>query len=75
MKKYYRGMLSVGATTFWEDFHLEWLDGAGRIDEPTPDGFKDIHGDYGDYCYKGFRHSLCHAWSTGILAFMQKNNL
>ena len=21
---------------------------------------KDIHGDYGEFCYKGFRHSLCH---------------
>lgn len=75
MKHYYGGMLSVGATTFWEDFHLEWLEGAGRIDELTPDGIKDIHGDYGDYCYKGYRHSLCHAWSTGILAFMEENGI
>ena len=75
MKKYYGGMLSVGATTFWEDFHLEWLDGAGRIDEIAPEGAKDIHGDFGDYCYKGFRHSLCHAWSTGILAFMEENGI
>ena len=28
-------------------------------------GKKDIHGDYGDYCYKGFRHSLCHGWASG----------
>lgn len=75
MKKYYGGMLSVGATTFWEDFHLEWLEGSGRIDKLTPDGTKDIHGDFGDYCYKGFRHSLCHAWSTGILAFMKENRI
>ena len=75
MKRYYGGMLSVGATTFWEDFHLEWLEGAGRIDRPTPESKKDIHGDYGDYCYKGYRHSLCHAWSTGILAFMEKNGI
>ncbi len=75
MKKYYSGMLSVGSTTFWEDFHTDWLEGAGRIDEFTPFGKKDIHGDYGDYCYKGYRHSLCHAWSTGILAFMEENNL
>lgn len=72
MKKYYSGMLSVGATTFWEDFHLDWLEGSGRIDELTPDELKDIHADYGDFCYKGFRHSLCHAWSTGILAFMKE---
>ncbi len=28
-------------------------------------GKKDIHGDYGEFCYKGFRHSLCHGWSAG----------
>lgn len=75
MKRYYGGMLSVGATTFWEDFHLEWLEGSGRIDEITAEGVKDIHGDFGDYCYKGFRHSLCHAWSTGILAFMEESGI
>lgn len=75
MKEYYGGMLSVGATSFWEDFRLEWLEGAGRIDEFTPDGLKDIHGDNGAFCYVGFRHSLCHAWSSGIIAFMQENGL
>lgn len=75
MKEYYGGMLSVGATTFWEDFHLEWLENSGRIDEPTPEGKLDIHGDFGDYCYKGYRHSLCHGWSAGILAFMKENGI
>jgi len=75
MKEYYGGMLSVGATSFWEDFRLEWLEGAGRIDEFTPDGLKDIHGDNGAFCYVGFRHSLCHAWSAGIIAFMQESGL
>ena len=28
-------------------------------------GKKDIHGDYGEFCYPGFRHSLCHGWSCG----------
>ncbi len=70
MKEYYGGMLSRGATTFWEDFHLSWLDGAGRIDALPQPGERDLHGDYGDYCYIGYRHSLCHAWSTGVLAFM-----
>ena len=36
-------MLDVGATTFWEDFNMEWLPDAGRIDELVPAGKKDIH--------------------------------
>lgn len=73
MKEYYGGMLSRGATTFWEDFDVEWLEGSGRIDEITPDGLKDLHGDYGKYCYKGFRHSLCHGWSSGPVSFLYEN--
>ena len=70
MKEYYGGMLSRGATTFWEDFNLEWLEGSGRIDELPKPGEKDLHGDFGDYCYKGFRHSLCHGWSSGPISFL-----
>ena len=70
LKSYYGAMLDRGATTFWEDFNIKWLEGSGRIDEmPTEDQY-DIHGDYGRYCYKKFRHSLCHGWSAGILAFI-----
>lgn len=75
MKKYYTGMLSRGATTFWEDFHLSWLEGSGRIDELPKQGERDLHGDYGDFCYVGLRHSLCHAWSTGILRYMMETGL
>ncbi len=72
MKEYYGGMLSVGATTFWEDFDLSWLENSGRIDElPTPDK-KDIHGDYGAFCYKGYRHSFCHGWSAGVVAYLME---
>ncbi len=70
IREYFGGMLSRGATTFWEDFDLKWLEGSGRIDEFVPEGQKDIHGDYGDFCYRGFRHSLCHGWSSGVLAFL-----
>ena len=70
IKQYFGGMLSRGATTFWEDFDIHWLEGSGRIDEfPTPEE-KDIHGDFGAFCYEGFRHSLCHGWSSGVLAFI-----
>ncbi len=66
-KEYYGGMLDRGATTFWEDFDIDWLEGSGRIDEETPSGKKDLHADYGKFCYKGLRHSLCHGWSSGIV--------
>ncbi|WP_158799191.1 alpha-L-rhamnosidase [Pedobacter sp. L105] len=65
IKNYWGPMLSLGATTFWEDFNIDWLPDASRIDELVPEGKKDIHGDYGAFCYKGFRHSLCHGWSSG----------
>ncbi len=68
-KEYYGGMLSRGATTFWEDFDVEWLNGSGRIDEEPKAGEKDLHGDYGKFCYKGLRHSFCHGWASGIVAF------
>lgn len=70
IKEYFGAMLSRGATTFWEDFHMDWLQGSSRIDELPKEGEKDIHGDYGAFCYKGFRHSLCHGWASGVLAFI-----
>ena len=72
MKDYYGAMLDRGATTFWEDFHLEWLDGTGRIDELDATK-KDIHGDCGAHCYVGFRHSLCHGWSAGVVKFIKEH--
>jgi len=70
IKKYWGGMLDMGATTFWEDFNLDWLGNASRIDELTPAGKKDIHGDFGAYCYPGYRHSLCHGWASGPAAWL-----
>lgn len=70
MKEYYGGMLSVGATSFWEDFNLDWLENCSRIDEMPQEGKKDIHGDYGAYCYVGFRHSFCHGWSAGVIPYL-----
>ncbi|MBD1394363.1 alpha-L-rhamnosidase-related protein [Mucilaginibacter glaciei] len=65
IRNYWGPMLSLGATTFWEDFNIDWLSNASRIDELVPAGKKDIHGDYGAFCYKGFRHSLSHGWASG----------
>ena len=72
MKEYYGAMLDRGATSFWEDFNMDWLEGSGRIDEIDPSK-KDLHGDYGAYCYVGLRHSLCHGWSAGVAKFIKEN--
>ena len=72
MKDYWGGMLDLGATTFWEDFDVDWLKNAARIDELTPAGKIDVHRTYGDYCYKGYRHSLAHGWASGPTAFLSE---
>ena len=70
VRDYWGAMLDVGATSFWEDFNLAWTNNCFRIDELPVPGKKDIHGDYGEFCYKGFRHSLCHGWSAGPAAWL-----
>ncbi len=75
MKEYYGAMLEKGATTFWEDFDVSWCEDSGRIDCFPAKGQKDIHGDFGAYCYSGFRHSLCHGWSSGVIKFILENEL
>lgn len=72
---YWGGMLDLGATTFWEDFDLEWLENAGRIDEMPLPGKTDVHAAYGDYCYVGLRHSLCHGWASGPTAWLSQHVL
>ena len=70
IKDFYGGMLSLGATTFWEDFDVEWLtDKPQGLDEMPDENRKNIHRDYGKFCYKGLRHSLCHGWASGVYAF------
>jgi hypothetical protein len=75
ISKYWGAMLDLGATTFWEDFDLDWTNNAARIDELVPAGKKDVHGGYGAYCYIGFRHSLCHGWASGPTAWLSENVL
>lgn len=72
MEEYFGGMLALGATTFFEDFDLDWAQGASPIDRLPRTGESDFHADNGAYCYKGFRHSLCHGWSAGVIEFMYK---
>ncbi len=75
LRTYYGAMLDLGATTFWEDFSLDWTENAAGIDAPVPEGKKDIHGDFGAYCYLGLRHSLCHGWSSGPVPFLARRVL
>jgi len=75
LKEYYGAMLAAGATTFWEDFDLEWAKEGARIDELPNVGEYDIHGDNGKFCYQGMRHSLCHGWSAGPAAFLAERVL
>ena len=75
IRRYWGGMLDCGATSFWEDFDLDWTVDAGRIDELPVPGKKDIHADFGAYCYKGLRHSLSHGWSCGPAPFLSERVL
>jgi hypothetical protein len=75
IRSYWGAMLDHGATTFWESFDLEWVKNAGRIDELTPEGKDDLHGDSGEHCYVGYRHSLCHGWSSGPTAWLSSTVL
>lgn len=75
ISQYWGGMLDLGATTFWEDFDLDWAKNSSRLDELTPEGKTDIHGDFGAYCYPGYRHSFCHGWAAGPTAWMSRHIL
>lgn len=72
IENYWGRMFDFGATTFWEDFDVEWTKNAYGIDELPQKGKSDIHGDNGKFCYTGFRHSLCHGWSGGPTAFLSR---
>ena len=75
IRRYWGGMLELGASSFWEDFDLAWMENAGRIDEIPVSGKRDIHLECGAYCYKGLRHSLSHGWSCGPAPFLSERCL
>ena len=70
LKEYFGYMLDLGATTFWEEFKTEWAEHACAIDVISKEGEQDIHGDFGENCYKGYRRSLCHGWSAGAVPLL-----
>jgi hypothetical protein len=76
ISEFWGAMIDLGATTFWEDFHTDWLkEDVAPITDLVPAGKKDIHGDFGAYCYKGLRHSLCHGWASGPTAWLSEHIL
>ena len=76
IRSYWYKMLELGATTFWEDFNLDWTQGeVVGIDQLVPEGATSIHRDFGNFCYKGLRHSLCHGWAGGPTAWMSEHIL
>ena len=72
IREYWGGMLKLGATTFWEDFDIRWLEHAAPIDRLPKEYEVDVHGTYGRHCYQGFRHSLCHGWASGPTSWMTR---
>lgn len=72
IREYWGAMLDLGATTFWEDFDINWMKNAARIDEVVPEGKVDVHASYGGYCYKGYRHSFCHGWASGPTTWLSR---
>ncbi|NDV93974.1 alpha-L-rhamnosidase [Dysgonomonas sp. 521] len=72
IREYWGAMLDLGATTFWEDFDIKWMENAARIDEVVPAGKTDVHASYGGYCYSGYRHSFCHGWASGPTAWLSQ---
>ncbi len=75
IREYWGAMVKLGATTFWEDFDIDWTSNCTRIDEFPTDTKNDIHGDFGKYCYIGLRHSLCHGWASGPCPWLTQNVL
>ncbi len=75
IRQFWGGMLSLGATTFWEHFDMCWLDNAIPIDVIPKEEKADVHASCGDFCYKGYRKSLCHAWSSGPTSWLSKHVL
>jgi len=72
IREYWGKMLEFGATTFWEEFDINWTKNAVPIDEIVPEGKDDLHGDFGSFCFKGYRRSLCHGWASGPAPFLSQ---
>lgn len=72
MKEYYGEMLKKGATTFFEDYNPEWSQNSSSVDTVPTNGERDIHADFGAFCYKGLRHSFCYGWAAGPVPYLME---
>ncbi|MDD6734718.1 MAG: family 78 glycoside hydrolase catalytic domain [Clostridiales bacterium] len=75
IKQFWGGMIKMGATAFWEEFDISDMENSFGIDELPEPGKRDVHGDFGEFCYKGLRKSLCHGWASGPTAFLSRKVL
>lgn len=73
LKDYYGKMVDLGATTFFEDFDVDWANNAARIDEFPKENQIDFHATYGRFCYTKYRHSLAHGWAVGVIPYVVEN--
>ena len=70
--RYWGGMPDYGATTFWEDFDLDCLKNTSPISGLPNHGRNDLHADFGTYCYKGLRYSLCLGGASAPTSFLSR---
>jgi alpha-L-rhamnosidase len=75
IRTYWGAMINLGATTFWEDFDLDWGPQPAGIDEIVPEDRRDIHADFGRCSFSGLSQSLCHGWSAGPTAWLSRHVL
>ena len=65
----------ITSSGFYEFTELDPLGRCGvawgsiGLDTMPTDGQRDIHADFGAYCYKGLRHSFCHGWAAGPVPY------
>ena len=75
VRNYWGGMIRLGATTFWEDFDIEWMNDSVGITQFPQEVLGDIHADHGRGSAAGLSNSLCHGWSAGPTAWLSRHVL
>ena len=75
IRTYWGAMIHLGATTFWEDFDLDWVANSAPIDALVAEGRRDVHAGLGRNTERGMGLSLCHAWSSGPTAWLTRHVL
>jgi alpha-L-rhamnosidase len=63
IRKYWGGMLNEGATSFWEGYDPSWYKGS------------DFHASLQADAISGYRVSLAHGWSSGVMPWLMEEVL